>query len=63
MVSIWIDEKNGITSYKLVENDFDIVHNLLEEIRWFDGCSWIEKDCSQFDNDDITFSKLRNPTP
>ena len=33
LVSTWIDEKNGITSYKLVENDFDIVHNLLEEIR------------------------------
>ncbi|MBA0735424.1 hypothetical protein Gogos_019273, partial [Gossypium gossypioides] len=24
------NEKNGITSYRLVENDFDLVHGLLE---------------------------------
>jgi hypothetical protein len=24
------DEKNGITSYELVENDYDLVHGILE---------------------------------
>ncbi|KAM3355780.1 hypothetical protein P3S68_022494 [Capsicum galapagoense] len=45
------DEKNGITSYGLVENDSDLVHGLLEVEGALVGSSWTEKDCSQFDND------------
>uniref|UniRef100_A0A3Q7ID25 Ycf2 n=1 Tax=Solanum lycopersicum TaxID=4081 RepID=A0A3Q7ID25_SOLLC len=45
------DEKNGITSYGLVKNDSDLVHGLLEVKGALVGSSWIEKDCSQFDND------------
>ncbi|KAL5558154.1 hypothetical protein UlMin_034365 [Ulmus minor] len=41
-----LDEKNGITSYGLVENDSDIVHGLLEVEGTLVGSSRIEKDCS-----------------
>ena len=27
---VGLDEKNGITSYGLIENDFDLVHDLIE---------------------------------
>nr|YP_010127346.1 Ycf2 [Procris crenata]YP_010127365.1 Ycf2 [Procris crenata]QPO90541.1 Ycf2 [Procris crenata]QPO90560.1 Ycf2 [Procris crenata] len=57
-----LDEKRGITSYGLVENDSDLVHDLLEG----EGTlvSWTEKDCSQFDNDRVTLllrPEARNP--
>nr|QBC71944.1 hypothetical protein RF2 [Gisekia sp. GY-2019]QBC71945.1 hypothetical protein RF2 [Gisekia sp. GY-2019] len=58
------DEKNGITSYGLVENDSDLVHGLLEVEGALVGSSRTEKDCSQFDNDRVTLllrPKLRNP--
>nr|YP_010505308.1 Ycf2 [Chrysosplenium echinus]YP_010505325.1 Ycf2 [Chrysosplenium echinus]UXE34025.1 Ycf2 [Chrysosplenium echinus]UXE34042.1 Ycf2 [Chrysosplenium echinus] len=58
------DEKNGITSYGLVENDSDLVHGLLEVEGALVGSSRTEKDCSQFDNDRVTlFLRLepRNP--
>ena len=45
------DEKNGITSYGLVENNSDLVHGLLEVEGALVGSSRTEKDCSQFDND------------
>nr|QJQ75526.1 hypothetical chloroplast RF21 [Glycyrrhiza asymmetrica] len=54
-------EKNGITSYGLVENDSDLVHGLLEVERALVGSSRTEKDCSQFDNDRMTF--LLRPEP
>nr|ATL60314.1 Ycf2 [Hillia triflora] len=55
------DEKNGITSYGLVENDSDLVHGLLEVEGALAGSSRTEKDCSQFDNDRVTF--LLRPEP
>nr|YP_010028113.1 hypothetical protein RF2 [Arnebia tibetana]YP_010028131.1 hypothetical protein RF2 [Arnebia tibetana]QOS48469.1 hypothetical protein RF2 [Arnebia tibetana]QOS48487.1 hypothetical protein RF2 [Arnebia tibetana] len=55
------DEKNGITSYGLVENDSDLVHGLLEVEAALVGSSWTEKDCSQFDNDRVTL--LLRPEP
>ncbi|XLS44370.1 hypothetical protein HN51_001235, partial [Arachis hypogaea] len=58
------DEKNGITSYGLVENDSDLVHGILEVEGALVGSSRTEKGCSQFDNDRVTLllrSKLRNP--
>ena len=58
------DEKNGITSYGLVENDFDLVHDLLEVEGALVGSSRTEKYCSHFDNDRVTlllWSELRNP--
>ncbi|CAB4314531.1 unnamed protein product [Prunus armeniaca] len=58
------DEKNGITSYGLVENDSDLVHGLLEVEGAPVGSSRTEKDCSQFDNDRVTLlfrPKPRNP--
>ena len=48
------DEKNGITSYGLVENDSYLVHSLLEAEGATGGSSRTEKDCSQFDNDRVT---------
>ncbi|KAL8471336.1 hypothetical protein ACS0TY_028213 [Phlomoides rotata] len=45
------DEKNGITSYELVENDSDLVHGILEVEDALVGSSRTEKDCSPFDND------------
>lgn len=54
------NEKNGITSYRLVENDSDLVHGLLEVEGALVGSSRTEKDC-QFDNDRVT-SVLR-PEP
>ena len=54
-------EKNGITSYGLVENDSDLVHGLLEVEAALVGSSWTEKDCSQFDNDRVTL--LLRPEP
>nr|GLL25374.1 Ycf2 [Ipomoea trifida] len=48
------DEKNGITSYGLVENDSDLVHGLLEVEGALVGSSRTEKNCSQFDNDRVT---------
>ncbi|EXB56225.1 hypothetical protein L484_024762 [Morus notabilis] len=56
-----LDEKNGITSYGLVENDSDLVHGLLEVEGTLVGSSWTEKDCSQFDNDRATL--LLRPEP
>nr|YP_009419534.1 Ycf2 [Sladenia celastrifolia]YP_009419553.1 Ycf2 [Sladenia celastrifolia]ASM46139.1 Ycf2 [Sladenia celastrifolia]ASM46140.1 Ycf2 [Sladenia celastrifolia] len=55
------DEKNGITSYGLVENDSDLVHGLLEVESALVGFSRTEKDCSQFDNDRVIL--LRRPEP
>nr|UCS08845.1 hypothetical chloroplast RF21 [Peltoboykinia tellimoides]UCS08862.1 hypothetical chloroplast RF21 [Peltoboykinia tellimoides] len=58
------DEKNGITSYGLVENDSDLVHGLLEVEGALVGPSRTEKDCSQFDNDQVTLflrPEPRNP--
>nr|UED18839.1 hypothetical protein RF2 [Euphorbia bisellenbeckii]UED18857.1 hypothetical protein RF2 [Euphorbia bisellenbeckii] len=55
------DEKNGITYYRLVENDSDLVHGLLEVEGALVGSSWTEKDCSQFDNDRVTL--LLRPEP
>ncbi|WMV41181.1 hypothetical protein MTR67_034566 [Solanum verrucosum] len=55
------DEKNGITSYGLVENDSDLVHGLLEVEGAMVGSSRTEKDCSQFDNDRVTL--LLRPEP
>ncbi|KAL7186690.1 hypothetical protein ACSBR2_028419 [Camellia fascicularis] len=55
------DEKNGITSYGLVENDSDRVHGLLEVESALVGSSRTEKYCSQFDNDRVIL--LRQPEP
>nr|YP_010708395.1 Ycf2 [Scutellaria indica]YP_010708414.1 Ycf2 [Scutellaria indica]WCR48645.1 Ycf2 [Scutellaria indica]WCR48664.1 Ycf2 [Scutellaria indica] len=55
------DEKNGITSYGLVENDSDLVHGLLEVEGGLVGSSRTEKDCSPFDNDRVTL--LLRPEP
>ncbi|GFP95129.1 protein ycf2 [Phtheirospermum japonicum] len=44
------DEKNGITSYGLVENDSYLVHGLLEVEGALVGSSRTEKDCSPFEN-------------
>ncbi|KAL4628578.1 hypothetical protein ACB092_05G249700 [Castanea dentata] len=55
------DEKNGITSYGLVENDSDLVHGLLEVEGTLVGSSRTEKDCIQFDNDRMTL--LLRPEP
>nr|ATL62575.1 Ycf2 [Luculia grandifolia] len=55
------DEKNGITSYGLVENDSDLVHGLLEAEGALVGSSRTEKDCSQFDNGRVTL--LPRPEP
>nr|YP_011027412.1 hypothetical chloroplast RF21 [Sedum rubrotinctum]YP_011027429.1 hypothetical chloroplast RF21 [Sedum rubrotinctum]WQN01662.1 hypothetical chloroplast RF21 [Sedum pachyphyllum]WQN01679.1 hypothetical chloroplast RF21 [Sedum pachyphyllum]WQN01747.1 hypothetical chloroplast RF21 [Sedum rubrotinctum]WQN01764.1 hypothetical chloroplast RF21 [Sedum rubrotinctum] len=55
------DEKNGITSYGLVENASDLVHGLLEVEGALGGSSRTEKDCSQFDNDRVTL--LLRPEP
>nr|YP_009164544.1 hypothetical chloroplast RF21 [Sedum oryzifolium]YP_009164561.1 hypothetical chloroplast RF21 [Sedum oryzifolium]AJD00193.1 hypothetical chloroplast RF21 [Sedum oryzifolium]AJD00210.1 hypothetical chloroplast RF21 [Sedum oryzifolium] len=55
------DEKNGITSYGLVENASDLVQGLLEVEGALGGSSWTEKDCSQFDNDRVTL--LLRPEP
>uniref|UniRef100_A0A3Q7HKI5 Uncharacterized protein n=1 Tax=Solanum lycopersicum TaxID=4081 RepID=A0A3Q7HKI5_SOLLC len=58
------DEKNGITSYGLVENYSDLVHGLLEVEGTLVGSSRTEKDCSHFDNDRVTSflqPKPRNP--
>nr|YP_010975254.1 hypothetical protein RF2 [Plantago major]YP_010975280.1 hypothetical protein RF2 [Plantago major]UCS09012.1 hypothetical chloroplast RF21 [Plantago asiatica]UCS09038.1 hypothetical chloroplast RF21 [Plantago asiatica]WNX90906.1 hypothetical protein RF2 [Plantago major]WNX90932.1 hypothetical protein RF2 [Plantago major] len=52
------DEKNGITSYGLIENESDLVHGLLE----IEGSlSRTEKDCSPFDNDRVPL--LLRPEP
>nr|YP_010036252.1 hypothetical chloroplast RF21 [Aeonium arboreum]YP_010036269.1 hypothetical chloroplast RF21 [Aeonium arboreum]QQW46794.1 hypothetical chloroplast RF21 [Aeonium arboreum]QQW46811.1 hypothetical chloroplast RF21 [Aeonium arboreum] len=55
------DEKNGITSYGLVENASDLVHGLLEVEGALGRSSRTEKDCSQFDNDRVTL--LLRPEP
>ena len=58
------DEKNGITSYGLVENNSDLVHGLLEVEGALVGSSRTEKDCSQFDKDRVALllrSEPRNP--
>nr|YP_010880400.1 Ycf2 protein [Hygrophila ringens]WHU31339.1 Ycf2 protein [Hygrophila ringens] len=55
------DEKNGITSSGLVENDSDLVHGLLEVEGALVGSSRTEKDCSPFDNDRVTL--LLRPEP
>ncbi|KAF4362373.1 hypothetical protein G4B88_025054 [Cannabis sativa] len=56
-----LDDKNGITSYGLVENDSDLVHGLLEVEGTLVGSSQTEKGCSQFDNDRVTL--LLRPEP
>ncbi|KAL2938590.1 Protein Ycf2 [Bienertia sinuspersici] len=56
------DEKNGITSYGLVEDDSYLVHGLLEVEGALVGSSQTGKDCSQ--NDRVTLflrPKLRIP--
>nr|YP_010581446.1 hypothetical protein RF2 [Triphyophyllum peltatum]YP_010581463.1 hypothetical protein RF2 [Triphyophyllum peltatum]UZT27851.1 hypothetical protein RF2 [Triphyophyllum peltatum]UZT27868.1 hypothetical protein RF2 [Triphyophyllum peltatum] len=55
------DEKSGITSSRLVENDSDLVHGLLEVEGALVGSSRTEKDCSQFSNDRVTL--LFRPEP
>ncbi|KAK6786224.1 hypothetical protein RDI58_014749 [Solanum bulbocastanum] len=58
------DEKNGISSYGLVENYSDLVHGLLEVEGALVGSSRTEKDCSQFDNDRVIlllWPESRNP--
>nr|AYC21317.1 hypothetical protein RF2 [Aphyllon fasciculatum]AYC21327.1 hypothetical protein RF2 [Aphyllon fasciculatum] len=58
------DEKNGITSYGLVENDSDLVHGLLEVEGALVRSSRTEKDCSPFENDRVTLllrSEPKNP--
>ncbi|KAH7554428.1 hypothetical protein JRO89_XS12G0205700 [Xanthoceras sorbifolium] len=58
------DEKNGITSSGLVENDSDLVHGLLEVEGVLVGSSRTEKDCSRFDKDRVTLllrPETRNP--
>nr|YP_010449706.1 Ycf2 protein [Gardneria ovata]UTU96294.1 Ycf2 protein [Gardneria ovata] len=58
------DEKGGITSYGLVENDSGLVHGLLEVEGALVGSSRTEKDCSQFDNDRVALLlrlEPRNP--
>lgn len=40
-----LDEKNGITSYRPVENNFDLFQGLLEIEDALVGSSHIEKDC------------------
>nr|YP_010426522.1 Ycf2 [Phyllolobium chinense]USM11214.1 Ycf2 [Phyllolobium chinense] len=54
-------EKNGITSFRLVENDSDLLQGLLEVEGALVGSSPTEKDCSQFDNDRVTL--FRRPEP
>nr|YP_009996492.1 hypothetical chloroplast RF21 [Astragalus laxmannii]QNQ65881.1 hypothetical chloroplast RF21 [Astragalus laxmannii]WDD39443.1 hypothetical chloroplast RF21 [Astragalus mongholicus var. dahuricus]WFG52249.1 hypothetical chloroplast RF21 [Astragalus laxmannii]WFG52325.1 hypothetical chloroplast RF21 [Astragalus laxmannii] len=57
-------EKNGITSFRLVENDSDLLHGLLEVEGALVGSSRTEKDCSQFDNDRVRLflrPEPRNP--
>nr|YP_010242522.1 Ycf2 [Impatiens fanjingshanica]YP_010242543.1 Ycf2 [Impatiens fanjingshanica]QTJ25655.1 Ycf2 [Impatiens fanjingshanica]QTJ25676.1 Ycf2 [Impatiens fanjingshanica] len=55
------DEKNGITTYGLVENDSDLVHGLLEVESALVGSSRTEKDCSQFDNDRVILLRRTEP--
>nr|YP_009644498.1 Ycf2 protein [Ligustrum japonicum]YP_009644520.1 Ycf2 protein [Ligustrum japonicum]QBS52294.1 Ycf2 protein [Ligustrum japonicum]QBS52295.1 Ycf2 protein [Ligustrum japonicum] len=57
------DDKNGIacSSSGLVENDYDLVHGLLEVEGALVGSSRTEKDCSQFDNDRVPL--LLRPEP
>ncbi|XLS94667.1 hypothetical protein HN51_070675 [Arachis hypogaea] len=43
-----LDEKNGITSYELVENDSDLVHGLLEILFYVDKRFLYEKYESEF---------------
>nr|YP_009436463.1 hypothetical chloroplast RF2 [Cyphia crenata]YP_009436486.1 hypothetical chloroplast RF2 [Cyphia crenata]ATG26738.1 hypothetical chloroplast RF2 [Cyphia crenata]ATG26763.1 hypothetical chloroplast RF2 [Cyphia crenata] len=55
------DENNGIASGRLVENNSDLVHGLLEVEGVLVGFSRPEKDCSQFDKDRVTL--LLRPEP
>nr|YP_009340542.1 hypothetical chloroplast RF2 [Porterella carnosula]YP_009340551.1 hypothetical chloroplast RF2 [Porterella carnosula]APQ40114.1 hypothetical chloroplast RF2 [Porterella carnosula]APQ40125.1 hypothetical chloroplast RF2 [Porterella carnosula] len=63
------EENNRIAYGRLVENDFDLVHGLLEiegVLEGFsrtdlEGCSRTEKDCSQFDKDRVPL--LLRPEP
>nr|YP_009436266.1 hypothetical chloroplast RF2 [Cyphia banksiana]YP_009436289.1 hypothetical chloroplast RF2 [Cyphia banksiana]ATG26443.1 hypothetical chloroplast RF2 [Cyphia banksiana]ATG26468.1 hypothetical chloroplast RF2 [Cyphia banksiana] len=55
------DENNGIASGRLVENNSDLVHGLLEVEGVLAGLSRPEKDCSQFDKDRVTL--LLRPEP
>nr|YP_010193663.1 hypothetical protein Ycf2 [Zostera japonica]YP_010193681.1 hypothetical protein Ycf2 [Zostera japonica]QZQ52883.1 hypothetical protein Ycf2 [Zostera japonica]QZQ52901.1 hypothetical protein Ycf2 [Zostera japonica] len=54
------DEKKKITFYGFVENDFDLVHGLLEVEGALVGSSRTEKDCSQFANNRVIRSEPRN---
>nr|YP_010209590.1 Ycf2 [Impatiens davidii]YP_010209608.1 Ycf2 [Impatiens davidii]UBA17532.1 Ycf2 [Impatiens davidii]UBA17550.1 Ycf2 [Impatiens davidii] len=59
---LWsLPEKNGITTYGLVENDSDLVHGLLEVESALVGSSRTEKDCSQFDNDRVILLRRTEP--
>nr|YP_009436759.1 hypothetical chloroplast RF2 [Cyphia phyteuma]YP_009436782.1 hypothetical chloroplast RF2 [Cyphia phyteuma]ATG27134.1 hypothetical chloroplast RF2 [Cyphia phyteuma]ATG27159.1 hypothetical chloroplast RF2 [Cyphia phyteuma] len=55
------DENNGIASGRLVENNSDLVHGLLEVEGVLVGFSRPEKDCSQFDKDRVPL--LLRPEP
>ncbi|CAN1362134.1 Protein Ycf2 [Linum perenne] len=55
------DEESGIARYKLVENDSDLVHGLLELEAALVGSSRTENDCSEFDNDRVPL--LLRPEP
>nr|QWZ47218.1 hypothetical chloroplast RF2 [Cyclocodon parviflorus]QWZ47243.1 hypothetical chloroplast RF2 [Cyclocodon parviflorus] len=55
------DENTGIASGRLVDNNSDLVHGLLEIESVLAGISRPEKDCSQFDKDPVTL--LLRPQP
>nr|YP_009403449.1 hypothetical chloroplast RF2 [Downingia cuspidata]YP_009403458.1 hypothetical chloroplast RF2 [Downingia cuspidata]ASA34641.1 hypothetical chloroplast RF2 [Downingia cuspidata]ASA34652.1 hypothetical chloroplast RF2 [Downingia cuspidata] len=55
------EENNRIAYGRLVENDCDLVHGLLEIEGILEGCSRPAKDCSQFDKDRVPL--LLRPEP
>nr|YP_009968158.1 hypothetical protein RF2 [Actinidia setosa]YP_009968177.1 hypothetical protein RF2 [Actinidia setosa]QMX77256.1 hypothetical protein RF2 [Actinidia setosa]QMX77277.1 hypothetical protein RF2 [Actinidia setosa] len=54
-------EKKGYCSFRLAEDDSDLVHGLLEVESALVRSSQTEKDCSQFDNDRVIL--LHRPEP
>nr|YP_010248255.1 Ycf2 [Codonopsis pilosula]YP_010248279.1 Ycf2 [Codonopsis pilosula]QTK21304.1 Ycf2 [Codonopsis pilosula]QTK21305.1 Ycf2 [Codonopsis pilosula] len=59
------DENNGLASGRLLENNSDLVHGLLEIESVLAGISRPKKDCSQFDKDPVTLPlrpQPRNPS-
>ncbi|KAJ0024309.1 hypothetical protein Pint_09212 [Pistacia integerrima] len=45
------NKKNEIISFRLVENDSDLVHGRVEVEDVLVRSSWTKKDCNRFDND------------